>query len=139
MYVLRMPKKSLELLLQHSETAYPLEAVALLFGRVTGKTVQVESVRLVDNVATAHETSFLVDPETQYHIMMEEEEHRRVMVCIYHSHPAAPKPSLSDIRNMKLNPVVWLIASKISGKWETNAFILDEEELKPVKVVHEDS
>ncbi len=139
MYEIRMPEGSLESLLQHAEGALPSESVALLFGRVRGKRVYVESVRLVQNVSTSLRTKFLVDPEIQYHMMMEEEQHGRVMVCIFHSHPAPAFPSQADTHNMRLNPVVWLIASKMSGAWETGAFVLHESELKPVIVVNEGS
>jgi proteasome lid subunit RPN8/RPN11 len=101
--------------------------------------VEIESVRLVDNVADSRHTSFYVDPEVQYRLMMEEEDRGRALVCIFHSHPAPPRPSSSDLRNMRLNPIVWLIASKVSGTWKTGAFILLEDEVTPVRILSEDS
>jgi hypothetical protein len=35
-------------------------------------------------------------------------------------------PSSSDLDNMQLNPVVWLIASKTSGVWSSKGFVLDD-------------
>ncbi|TFF93722.1 M67 family peptidase [Candidatus Thorarchaeota archaeon] len=138
-YELHMTDQQLCSLVGHAERALPSECVALLFGRLHGALVKVESVRLVENVAEADSTSFFVDPEDQYELMMEEEAAKRAMVCIFHSHPAPAYPSSRDLRNMKLNPVIWLIASKITGSWKTDAFILIDGEITEVSVVLVDS
>jgi proteasome lid subunit RPN8/RPN11 len=134
-----MTNQQLSSLIAHAERTLPSECVALLFGRSDGPIVEVESVHLVENVAEADSTSFFVDPEVQYGLIVEEEAARRVMVCIFHSHPAPVYPSSRDLRNMKMNPIVWLIASKTTGTWETGAFILVEGEVTQVSVILEDS
>ena len=131
---LRLQKAALEQLHDHAEKALPLEAVALLFGHVKDTEVLVTRLEFLENVA-ASTTSFAVDPEREYHLLMEAEERGEEMVGIFHSHPAPPKPSSRDLRNMRLNPVVWAIASKSTGAWETSAFLLEGENLIDVRIV----
>ena len=131
---LRLPKAALEQLHDHAEEALPLEAVALLFGHVNGLEVLATRLELLENVA-ASTTSFAVDPEKEYHLLTEAEERGEEMVGIFHSHPAPPRPSSRDLRNMRLNPVVWAIASKSTGTWETRAFLLEGENLIDVRII----
>jgi len=131
---LRLPRAALEGLHNHAEEALPLESVALLFGNVKDVEVVVTRVELLENVA-ASTTSFAVDPEREYHLLMDAEDRGEEMVGIFHSHPAPPRPSSRDLRNMRLNPVVWAIASKSTGSWETRAFLLEGEDLTNVRIV----
>lgn len=122
-------------LLVHAESYLPLEAVALLFGVVADDSVVVSTVELVDNSA-ASKTTFLVDPVVQYNLLMAYEERNESLVCVFHSHPAPPIPSSSDLRSMKLNPVVWLIASKSTGQWRYKAFLLGkDEEAEEIEII----
>lgn len=132
-YTLRLSAEALEQLYEHAEVNLPLEAPALLFGHIENDSIIVETVSLVDNEAKSR-TSFEVNPEEEYKLILEAEERGEEMVCIFHSHPAPATPSSSDLRNMKLNPVIWLIASKITGQWESRAFILDGEQIVEVKI-----
>ena len=132
--VLRLSETDLNNLHTHAEQSLPLEAAALLFGRVQDNDVVVNHVELVQNIAES-KTSFSVDPEVEYKLLVEAEERGEDLVGIFHSHPAPPKPSSSDLRNMRLNPVVWVISSKLTGCWISRAFILDEDNLKEVGLV----
>lgn len=138
-YELHMTERQLGSLIEHAENALPFEAVSLLFGKTDGSIVRVDSVRPVENVAEEASTSFFVEPEVQYKIMMEEEARGRAMICIFHSHPAPVHPSSRDLRNMKLNPTVWLIASKTTGTWKTGAFVLVDDAPSEVPIIIEDS
>jgi len=131
--VLRLSEDDLNRLHAHAEQSLPLEAAALLFGRVKDNDVVVSHIELVPNTAESR-TSFSVNPETEYKLLIEAEERGEDLVGIFHSHPAPPRPSSSDIRNMRLNPVVWVIASKLTGNWTSRAFILDEDNLKEVNL-----
>lgn len=136
-YTLRLSEEALEQLYKHAEVNLPLEAAALLFGHAEKESVIVTTVSLVDN-ETESRTSFEVNPEEEYRLILEAEERDEEMVCVFHSHPAPTTPSSSDLRNMKLNPVIWLIASKITGQWESQAFILDGEQIVEVEIVTDD-
>ncbi len=132
--VLRLSEKDLNRLHSHAEQSLPLEAAALLFGRVQDNDVVVECIELVQNTAES-KTSFSVDPETEYKLLVEAEERGEDLIGIFHSHPAPPKPSSSDLRNMRLNPVVWVISSKLTGSWESRAYILEDDNLNEVDLI----
>lgn len=119
-------KQDLRLLHQHAETSLPSEAVALIFGTTTNNIVKTNRVELVENDSERKKTSFSVNPEIEYELLIEAEELGETLVGIYHSHPAPPKPSTTDLKNMRLNPVIWLISSKMTGEWISKAYILDE-------------
>lgn len=129
-----MQSSQLETLHEHAEGALPLEAVALLFGQVMESQVEVASIELMENMANSS-TSFEVDPEREYRLLVDAEERGQDLVGIFHSHPALPEPSARDKRNMKVNPVVWLIASKLTGRWECNAFVYEDERVQRVEIV----
>ena len=132
-------KQDLMLLHQHAETSLPSEAVALLFGTTTNNVVKVNRVELMENDSESQKTSFSVNPETQYQLLIEAEELDETLVGIYHSHPAPPRPSTTDLKNMHLNPVIWLISSKMTGEWVSKAYILDEKTVSEVPINHVDS
>ncbi|MFW9908852.1 MAG: M67 family metallopeptidase [Candidatus Thorarchaeota archaeon] len=131
-YRLRLGTGHLERLYHHAETCLPLESVALLFGSVEEDTIVVNRVELTENMAESR-TTFSIDPVLQYNLFVKAEELGEDLVCIFHSHPAPPAPSKTDLKNMVLNSVVWLIASKQTGTWESRAFILDDGQ--PVEII----
>ena len=122
-YRLCLLESDLDELHLHAERVLPLESVALLFGNVEHEDVIVKRIDLVEN-SSKSTTRFSVDPVVQYQLLIDAEKRGEEMVGIYHSHPASAKPSGIDKKNMRLNPVVWLIASKNSSRWESKAFIL---------------
>jgi proteasome lid subunit RPN8/RPN11 len=124
----------LEALYDHAERSLPLEAVALLFGQTEGYRVEVGRIELMENTAESS-TSFEVDPEKEYKLLIDAEEKGQTLVGIFHSHPAPPEPSSRDRTNMKLNPVIWLIASKLTGEWECDAYLYENEFIQKVDVV----
>ncbi len=119
---------------EHAEACWPLEAVALLFGKVDGEDVIIRSIAFIENMEQST-TKFSVDPVKEYNLLVEAEKRDEELVCIFHSHPAPPRPSSSDLQNMRLNPVIWLIGSKITGEWEFDAYILtDGQTIKKVPI-----
>jgi proteasome lid subunit RPN8/RPN11 len=47
------------------------------------------------------------------------------VIAIFHSHPAKPSPSSTDIKFMEINPVVWLIYS--TTEWRLKAYVYDDD------------
>jgi proteasome lid subunit RPN8/RPN11 len=132
-----LSKNHLQQLHNHAEVCLPEESVALLFGIVDDSNVVVRRIAIVSNTAESRST-FSVEPALQYRLLVEAEERGEDLVCIFHSHPAPPRPSQTDLKNMKLNPVVWLIASKETGIWESRAFLLENEVVKEVPIISSD-
>ena len=89
----------------------------------------------MENDSPHNLTSFSIDPEIQYSLLMDADIRGESMVGIFHSHPAPPRPSQSDMKNMQLNPVVWLIASNTTGEWVTRAYILENKSPVEVSIV----
>ena len=133
-YTLHLSIKDLDNLHKHAEANLPVEAPALLFGNVSDLLVEVSRIELVHNEASSSMTSFMVNPEEQYRLLIEAEERGEELVGIFHSHPAPPFPSSRDKQNMKLNPVVWLIASKDSGKGVSKAFLMEDDQVQEVNL-----
>ncbi len=117
-----------------AEEMLPNEAAVLLFGVVIGNRVIVQSLETVQNVSSNPRTSFRIDPEEEYRHLIEAEERGEALIAIYHSHPAPPRPSFKDLQFMRLNPVIWLIASKVSGDWTSRAYVLKNDEAQVVRV-----
>ncbi len=134
-YTLHLSSIHLDILHDHAETSLPLEAVALLFGRMVEQSIGVNRIELVQNESSSNITSFMVNPEVQYRLLVEAEERDEEFVGIFHSHPAPPFPSFRDKQNMKLNDVVWLIASKESGSWLSKAYLMENEQIKEVDLL----
>lgn len=130
-----IPREIMTALYNHSERALPNECVILLFGNSDSTDATVRSIAPVQNTSTSPLTSFKVDPEEEYKLLVEREAYGEEMVGIYHSHPAPPSPSSRDLRFMRVNQVTWVIASKITGQWESAAYIFTENEVKNVEIV----
>ncbi len=135
LYRLHLSNDNLLKLHEHAEANIPTEAAALMFGNISEHSITVDFIELVLNESTSSITSFKVNPEEQYRLLVAAEERQEELVCIFHSHPAPPFPSATDRRNMKLNPVVWLIASKESGNWESRAFLLVDDAVEEVMLI----
>jgi len=138
-YELYLFEHDLIRLQEHAETCFPNEAVALLFGMISEKTVYVNRLELLENESKTSLTAFSVNPESEYQLLIEAEERGESLVGIYHSHNAPPEPSKTDLRNMRLNPVVWLIASKLTEDWITKAYILEHENADEISVKYRNS
>ena len=132
---LHLSNENLLKLHEHAEANLPTEAAALLFGNISEHSITVDYIELVPNESTSGITSFKVNPEEQYRLLEEAEERNEELVCIFHSHPAPPFPSTTDSQNMKLNPVVWLIASKENENWESRAFLMVNDDVEEVMLI----
>ena len=134
-YKLHLSFKDLVILHDHAESSLPMEAAALIFGQMTHQSILANHIRLVDNDSLSGTTSFMVDPEEQYQLLIEAENLGEELVCIFHSHPAPPFPSRRDQKNMRLNPVAWLIASKESGTWVSKAFMMEDDQIQEIDLL----
>jgi proteasome lid subunit RPN8/RPN11 len=131
---LQISTSDLDNLHLHAEQSLPFEAVALLFGTIEENIVNAAKVELMENIAKSR-TSFEVNPEIEYKLLIDAETRGEDLIGIFHSHPAPPRPSSSDERNMQLNPVVWIIASKVTGSWESRAYVLEDGKIHEVEII----
>ena len=134
-YKLHISAQDINHLHDHAENSLPAEAVALVFGKIDNEQIHALRAITLQNVSPSKKTSFSINPEIQYRLYMEAEEKGEDLVCIFHSHPAPPSPSSRDLENMRLNPVVWLIASKNTGRWLSKAYVLNNESPLEIEII----
>jgi proteasome lid subunit RPN8/RPN11 len=97
----------------------PDESCALLLGE-NNVVVEIFPMRNIDEspVTFSMDSTELVDAYS-----LAESKGLQV-IAIFHSHPAQPSPSSSDIKFMEINPVIWLIYS--TTEWRLKAYVYDD-------------
>jgi len=108
-----LTKRQVSLLIEDSKRNYPIESCGLLFGLITEKGAVVKEIIPAQNILKSP-TEFKISPEEFIKHLFEAEEKGLELIGFYHSHPAAPKPSVIDVEYMKLWPnSIWLIISTV--------------------------
>jgi len=123
-------KEKMNLLLEESKKSEK-EFGALLFGRIEGNKAIVHLIKLL-RYSERSTTHFIADPIFLMESFSEAEKMGLELVGIFHSHPAPPKPSASDLRYMELNPVVWLIVDNTN--FTVGAYVLEKGGLRQVGI-----
>ena len=112
---LRMKRQQVHLLKEEARKVAPIEACAILFGKLTQKEAVVERVVVAPNKLQSIER-FEIDPELVVEAFAEADTEGLDFLGLFHSHPAPAKPSLIDLDYMRLwGDALWLILSLISG------------------------
>jgi proteasome lid subunit RPN8/RPN11 len=109
----------IEELVSIAKDVLPNESCGLLLGE-NDAVVEILPMRNVDEspLTFSIESTELVDA---YNLA---ESKGLQVIAIFHSHPAQPSPSSTDIKFMEINPVVWLIYS--TTEWQLKAYVYDE-------------
>jgi proteasome lid subunit RPN8/RPN11 len=119
-----LPKELLAKLVAHAKKSSPNESVSMISGTIKDRVAFAEKVYTPENIDQST-TTFTVDPLTLLKIYTEIEEEGRILVAIYHTHPAPPQPSGTDRLYMEVNPCIWLISSTKKPE-EPKGHILEE-------------
>ena len=113
--ILRLRRHHVDLLKQEAEKVHPVEACAVLFGKLSQNEAVVEKVELAPNELQST-VRFEMDPENVAAAITEAEEEGLDFIGLFHSHPAPAAPSPIDLKYMKLwGDALWLILSSIDG------------------------
>jgi len=113
--ILRLQRQHVNLLKEETKKVHPIEACAMLFGELTQKEAVVKRVVVVSNKLQST-VRFEVDPETFVNAFTEADREGLDFIGLFHSHPAPAKPSLIDLKYMKLwGDALWLILSSTNG------------------------
>ena len=113
--ILRLKRQHANLLKEEARKVHPIEACAMLFGRLAQKEAVVERVVVVPNKLQST-VRFEIDPETFVNAFTEADKEGLDFIGLFHSHPAPAKPSLIDLKYMKLwGDALWLILSSTNG------------------------
>ena len=109
-------------LTRHAKDALPNESCAILLGD-DDKVVKILPMRNVDESPV----TFSIDPTELIHAYDLAERKGMPVIAIFHSHPAKPSPSSTDIKFMQINPVVWVIYSTTES--QLKAFVYDDNDI----------
>ena len=109
--VLRISLRQILFLVDETKKVFPVEACALLFGRVAEKEIVLEKVVPTPNILNSAD-EFKFDGEEVGAALEESEPKLR---GFFHSHPAPAVPSSKDIKYMKPwgEDYVWVILSTL--------------------------
>ena len=114
--ILRLQRLHVKLLNQEAEKVQPIEACALLFGKLSHDEGNVKKVEFVQNKLQSP-VKFQIDPEKVAAAFTEAEKEGLDFIGIFHSHPAPAEPSSIDLEGMKLwGNALWLILSLTDGE-----------------------
>ncbi len=97
---------------EYAEKTLPIESCALLLGPVppsTSRQVETSELIFTSNVSSNPTVRFEIPPEELLKVYNHADATNQAIVGVFHSHPAPPYPSSTDINNMKINPCVWVI------------------------------
>ena len=126
---LYLPRTAWSAMERHVQRRAPMEACGLL----AGTNQQVERVIGVRNAARSL-VRYRMSPADQWRAFCEIEELKLDLLGIYHSHPRGPdRPSPTDILEA-MYPVVQVIWTPLSGKWQAEGFWIEEGQVSEVSL-----
>jgi proteasome lid subunit RPN8/RPN11 len=110
-----LERQHIVILREEALKVHPVEACALLFGRVDSNEAHVSKVAIAPNKLQST-VRFEINPETVFKELNEAEREELDFIGLFHSHPASIPPSLTDQKGMKLwGDAIWLILSSTKG------------------------
>jgi proteasome lid subunit RPN8/RPN11 len=113
--ILQLKQRHIDLLNHETERIHPIEACAMLFGKLHPNKAVVEKVKIAQNRLKST-TRFEVDPEKVATAVAEAESEDHEFLGLFHSHPAPATPSSIDQKFMNLwGDALWLILSSTNG------------------------
>jgi proteasome lid subunit RPN8/RPN11 len=105
-----------------AKDALPNESCAFLLGH-NDKVIEILPMRNIDESSV----TFSIEPAELLNAYNLAESRGMNIIAIFHSHPAKPRPSRTDIKYMEINPIAWVIYS--TTKSQMKAFIYDEDDV----------
>ena len=113
--ILQLQRRHVDLLKQEAKKVHPVEACAMLFGKLSQNDAVVEKVEFAPNELRST-VRFEIDPVKVAAAFTEAEEEGLDFIGLFHSHPAPAAPSPIDLKYMKLwGDALWLILSSTDG------------------------
>ena len=109
--ILRLHRQHVDLLKQETKKVHPVEACAMLFGKLSQNEAVVEKVEVAPNELQST-VRFEIDPVKVAAAFTDADEKGLDFIGLFHSHPAPAAPSAIDLKYMKLwGDALWLILS----------------------------
>jgi proteasome lid subunit RPN8/RPN11 len=111
--ILELKTEQLKLMQKECWRMQPIEACALLFGKISARNAVLEKLVITPNVLKSS-VRFEIDPKTFYDALVQAADEGLEFIGFFHSHPAPAYPSNVDIKFMRLwGDAIWLIMSSI--------------------------
>ena len=130
--ILQLTKEQLQLLREEARRSHPVEACALLFGKLTKGDAVVTKIIVAPNVLRST-VRFEIDPQVVYTTFEQADQEELQFIGLFHSHPAPPNPSNIDLKYMRLwGDAVWLILSSIDDS--IAAFQMVNREIREIAI-----
>ena len=108
---LRLTREQLRLLREAARKSHPVEACALLFGKLVNDEATITKVIVTRNILQST-VRFEVEPQTVFKAFEQADREGIEFIGLFHSHPAPASPSTVDLQYMRLwGRAVWLILS----------------------------
>lgn len=132
MLILQLQHRHVDLLKQEAKKMYPIEACAMLFGKLSTNEASVEKIEVTPNKLRST-VRFEIDPMRVVAAFNEAEGEGLEFIGLFHSHPAPPEPSSIDLKFMKLwGDALWLILSSTEGRLA--AYQIKDDEIMEVTI-----
>jgi len=136
--IVRLSEEQASFLIVIAGERYPEEACGLLFGDLKREEAVAKKITPARN-ALRSPTDFQIDPEEFLRALVEAEKEDMHHIGFFHSHPASPAPSTTDVRCMGLWPEsIWLIISSISHRMAAYQIIGGSLEKLDLKVIDQE-
>ena len=109
--IFRLKQSQIKQLKNEAYSSNPIEACALLFGKISKTVYLVKKLVVAKNVLKST-VEFAINPQFFVVELKKAEKEGLDLVGFFHSHPAKAYPSTVDLENMKLwTNTLWLIFS----------------------------
>ncbi len=132
--ILRLQRLHVNLLNQEAEKVQPIEACALLFGKLFTDEAVVKKIEFAQNKLQSP-LKFQIDPEKVAAAFTEAVKEGLEFIGVFHSHPAPAEPSHIDLDGMKLwRDALWLILSLTDGELAAYQLMDDSVEEATVQI-----
>ena len=92
----------------------PYESCGLLIGALDGQMIRVMRFAFCANLAESAD-EFILAP-TDHSKVVNELRHDDAIVGVFHSHQGPPTPSVTDLMNMRMHDLIWLIIGNTASK-----------------------
>ena len=130
--ILQLQPQHVDLLEQEAKKMHPIEACAMLFGKLSKDEAVVEKVEVAPNKLQSN-VRFEIDPMKVVAAFTEADRKGLEFIGLFHSHPAPAAPSPIDLKFMKLwGDALWLILSSTEGNLA--AYQIKDDKVKEVTI-----
>jgi proteasome lid subunit RPN8/RPN11 len=136
----RITRGALEEVRAHAVEGYPNEICGMLVAE-PGTDVISRTRRVRNTIVERARDRYEMDPVEQIRIQRELDREGREIVGYYHSHPDHPaSASITDSSRSWAGPVYLIVASRLGGTGEANAFVAEADggpmRPEPVEIVN---